>query len=229
MTLNKQKGNMYGFVTHTWNPIKGKCLHDCSYCYMKVWKQKPLRLVEKELQDDLGKNNFIFVGSSTDMFAEDVPDEWITSVLSNTIVAKSNKYLLQTKNSRRMYQFHKSLILLDNYIYGVTIESNRFYPNLSNAPLVDERRRWMILIRKDAMVSIEPILDFDLEQLVQIIREIHPIFVSIGADSKGHKLPEPPKEKIESLINELKKFTEVKLKPNLNRLLQLSQDKRGKR
>src|SRR3990167_1900105 len=30
--LNKQKGNMYGFVTHTWNPIKGKCSHNCSYC-----------------------------------------------------------------------------------------------------------------------------------------------------------------------------------------------------
>jgi len=27
MTLNKQKGNMYGFVTHTWNVIKGKCPH----------------------------------------------------------------------------------------------------------------------------------------------------------------------------------------------------------
>ena len=26
---------MYEFVTHTWNPIKGKCYHDCSYCYMK--------------------------------------------------------------------------------------------------------------------------------------------------------------------------------------------------
>jgi DNA repair photolyase len=35
MPLNPSKGNMYPFVTHTWNPIRGKCPHDCSYCYMK--------------------------------------------------------------------------------------------------------------------------------------------------------------------------------------------------
>ena len=58
--MNKQKGNMYGFVTHTWNPIRGECPHDCKYCYMKKWgKQKPLRLVEKELKTDLGSGNFI--------------------------------------------------------------------------------------------------------------------------------------------------------------------------
>lgn len=27
MGLNKAKGNMYEFITHTWNPIKGKCPH----------------------------------------------------------------------------------------------------------------------------------------------------------------------------------------------------------
>ncbi|MBE9572966.1 MAG: hypothetical protein IMF11_20265 [Proteobacteria bacterium] len=45
-------------------------------------------------------------------------------------------------------------------------------------------------------------------------------FVSIGADSRGHKLPEPPADKILTLIEELKRFTEVKIKPNLNRLIQ---------
>ena len=35
MGLNLSKGDMYKFVNYTWNPIKGKCLHDCSYCYMK--------------------------------------------------------------------------------------------------------------------------------------------------------------------------------------------------
>ena len=79
--MNESKGNMYGFVTHTWNPIKGKCSHDCSYCYMKVYKQSPLHLVEKELTDDLGSGNFVFVGSSTDMFAEDVPADWIIKVI----------------------------------------------------------------------------------------------------------------------------------------------------
>lgn len=35
MALTKSRGNMYPFVTHTWNAIKGMCFHDCPYCYMK--------------------------------------------------------------------------------------------------------------------------------------------------------------------------------------------------
>ena len=66
--LNKQKGNMYGFVTHTWNAIKGKCPHDCEYCYMKVFPQGELRLDEKEFKTDLGRNNIVFVGSSLAFF-----------------------------------------------------------------------------------------------------------------------------------------------------------------
>ena len=79
MPLNKTKGNMYDFVTHTWNPIKGRCSHDCQYCYMKRWGELPdLHLDAREMKTDLGSGNYIFVGSSTDMFAEDVSWEWIT-------------------------------------------------------------------------------------------------------------------------------------------------------
>jgi len=78
MALNKSKGNMYEFVTHTWNAIKGECPHDCSYCYMKRWgKLNPIRLDTREFKTDLGEGNFIFVGSSCDMFADSIPYEWI--------------------------------------------------------------------------------------------------------------------------------------------------------
>ena len=33
MSLNESKGNMYSWVTHTWNTIKGECPHGCTYCY----------------------------------------------------------------------------------------------------------------------------------------------------------------------------------------------------
>ena len=75
MALNKQKGNMYAFVTHTWNAVKGKCPHDCEYCYMKEFPQGELKFDEKELKTDLGEGNFIFVGSSCDMFADAVPSQ----------------------------------------------------------------------------------------------------------------------------------------------------------
>ena len=61
---------------------------------------------------------------------------------------------------------------------------------------------------------------FDLKQFVGMIKEINPEYVSIGANSNPKvKLPEPSPEKLKALIKELRKFTEVKLKDNLKRLL----------
>ena len=49
MALTKSRGNMYPFVTHTWNAIKGICFHDCPYCYMKKFDGLlPIRFDPKE-------------------------------------------------------------------------------------------------------------------------------------------------------------------------------------
>lgn len=219
MGMNKQTGNMYPWVTHTYNPIKGKCPHDCSYCYMKRFKVGELRLVEKELGTDLGKGNFIFVGSSTDMFAKEVPVEWIARVMLHC-KAYENKYLFQSKNPARFWEFRYDFP--EKSYLGTTIETNRGYPD-SNAPSTEKRFLAMKQLVNSVpkfplMISIEPVIDFDTDFLVSWIKEIKPAFVSIGADSKGHDLPEPSWEKIKLLIEELKKFTEVKVKPNLKRL-----------
>ena len=123
---------MYEFVTHTWNAIKGKCFHDCSYCYMKRWGNlKDVRLDKKELKTDLGSGNFIFVGSSNDIFAENIPKDWTRSVLSHCSVYSGNKYLFQTKNPYRVGEF----VLPDNSILCTTIETNRYYPEImGNSP-----------------------------------------------------------------------------------------------
>lgn len=81
--INKSKGNMYKFITHTWNPIKGKCLHDCTYCYMKSIPQysKPL-FIESEMTTPLNGKS-IFIGSTTDVFANNIPSEWIDKLLNH--------------------------------------------------------------------------------------------------------------------------------------------------
>ena len=109
MPLNKSTGNMYDFITHTWNTIKGECPHGCSYCYMKRWgKQPPLHFDEKELKTDLGKNNFIFVGSSCDMFVKHIPYEWKIDTLNHCLEFPKNKYFLQTKNPGKLLFFRMS-------------------------------------------------------------------------------------------------------------------------
>lgn len=216
MSLNKQSGNMYPWVTHTWNTIKGRCPHDCMYCYMKRFKQPSLHLDNREFNVNLGKGNFIFVGSSCDMFAGGIRSEWIELTLEHCRKYSGNTYLFQSKNPRRFQSF------LDSFpadsILGATIETNRNYKT-SYAPSVDKRSHEMVRIdgfRK--MISIEPILDFDVGIFPEMIKEIHPDFVSIGADSQGHNLHEPSAEKVKLLIWKLSQFTNVKIKFNLRRI-----------
>jgi len=214
---------MYDWVTHTWNAIKGKCSHDCSYCYMKMWGElKPLRFDGKEMNRDLGNGNFIFVGSSTDMWAKDVPDTWISSVLSHC-EKHDNRYLFQSKNPDRFCAFSN---IPENTVFCTTIESNRDYPKISNAPKISKRIDAMLMLYAlgydDISITIEPILDFDLLEMIEIIKKVKPTWVNIGADSKNHGLPEPEYSKVFDLINALKEFTEIRKKSNLNRLKRVS-------
>lgn len=216
MALNKQKGNMYDWITHTWNPIGGECPHQCSYCYMRGFPVGELRLRENFLRDNLA-DKMIFVGSSVDMWAEVVPDEWITEVLERCFEFPGVAFLFQTKNPARFSNFNFPA----KTILGTTLETNRDY-GISQAPDFHSRARAMTfssIYAYSKMISIEPIMDFDLDEFVEWIRAIQPEFVSIGADSKGHNLPEPEGKKVEALIEALGKFTVVKEKANLRRLL----------
>ena len=212
--LNKSKGNMYPFVTHTWNTIKGKCPHDCVYCYMKIYKQPELHFDEKELKTDLGSGNFIFVGSSCDMWADDI-SIWLISQIISHCKRFDNRYLFQSKNPFRFKSIGK---FPSKTILGVTIETNREYSDISKAPYLWTRYADFLQLDLPKMVSIEPIMDFDLDVLVQWIKDINPEFVSIGADSKRHNLPEPDGDKVRQLISALQESTVVKIKKNLGRL-----------
>jgi len=227
--LNKQNGNMYPWVTHTWNPVKGKCLHDCKYCYMKRFPLNPVRLDEKELDTNLGSGNTIFVGSSCDMWNKNIPKEWLIKILGHCENYLDNSYLFQSKNPFRFNEVLPSDLSVNwskRVILGTTIETNRdltygWEYHISNAPKPVERLDALRCIGAyHKMVSIEPIMDFDLRIMINWIKELNPDFVSIGADSKGHNLSEPSKVKTLDLIIALKRLTDVKIKSNLNRILE---------
>lgn len=222
--LNPSKGNMYEFITHTWNPIKGYCSHNCPYCYMKQFNPnaRPPRLVESELNSDLGRSNFIFIGSGIDIFAKDIPSEWITRVLDRCKqehgTTPKNAYLLQTKNPKRFLEFvnHPAT---KQCVFATTIETNRFYPDIMfNAPLVEERVEAMEEIANlgfTTMVTAEPLIQFDLHDMVSYIKKCKPKLVNIGRNSRREiLLPEPSNEEVKQLIVELKKFTKVHVKKN---------------
>ncbi len=220
MSLNKSKGNMYDFITHTWNTVKGSCPHDCSYCYMKKWgKQQELHFDENELKTDLGKNNVIFVGSSCDMFADSIPFEWVTKTLDHCKKFPHNRYFFQSKNPYRFSSFFNEL---HGAFICTTLETNRTYKDImNNCPSPQDRAFYFSHIKNACKyLTIEPIMDFDVKPFVELIKMCEPVQVNIGADSSHNrnKLPEPPKEKIHQLLYELSAFTKVHIKKNFKRL-----------
>ncbi|GAG98094.1 unnamed protein product, partial [marine sediment metagenome] len=74
-------------------------------------------------------------------------------------------------------------------IVGTTAETNRYIPEISNAPSPSARLGWLSqFVGIDKMISVEPIMDYDLDTFIGCIRQVFPKFVSIGADSKNNNL-----------------------------------------
>lgn len=226
---------MYQFHSelYTYNPLKGKCSHDCSYCFMKSMRARfkqnaTLRLDPQELNAKLGKNRFIFIGSSTDVFASDVPHEFITAIFDHAYDFPDNEYMLQSKNPARFLEFSAHKLFDERkakLVLCTTIESNIDYPDISSAPVIAERvevMRKLFGMGYKTMVTVEPIMKFtDAAVFANMLASVVPIQVNIGANSsRAVKLPEPTKAEVNALISELKaRGITVHLKDNLDRLL----------
>ena len=222
--LKDSTGNMYKFVHYTWNPVKGVCCHDCKYCYMKripTYAGQP-RLVEYEFDTELGKGNSIFIGSSTDIFANNIPSEWIVKVLDycqqKQYPERPNWYLLQSKNPKRFLEFINHP-LMNNVVFATTIETNRSYPEImNNSPKIEDRAEAMEEVASlgfKTIVTAEPLMQFDLTDMVSIIKRCQPRLVNIGRNtSRNIQLPEPEPEEVRELKDALDKFTRVEVKEN---------------
>jgi len=216
---------MYPWVDETKNPIRGRCPHACTYCYVPHSRAKHLYegepyLVESFFEKGLGKGKTIFMGSCFDLLADEIPSRWIERIFDHCAQFQ-NEYLFQTKNPDRFYEFRK-IGLPHHAIYGTTIETTDTMLSVRLSKALDVYIRYLDFVELNLpakMVSIEPILDFNLDIMVRWMQQIAPKFISIGADSKNHNLPEPPREKVKELLKELRKFTQVKVKKNLDRLL----------
>ena len=227
MNLRESKGNMYDWTDYTWNPIKGICPHQCSYCYMReFWpKMKEPRLVEGALNgSDLSpvkEGSTVFVGSSIDVFASQIPDEWIRKVLVHCNEFPDIKFVFQTKNPSRFYQFEKKIPA--GSLLGITLETNRAFRGIWTdvCPWPGQRVQDFLLVEGfKKFITIEPIIDFLFPVFITWILKVKPQFVNIGADSKGHGLPEPTKEDVQQLIDAMRnQGIYVREKDNLKRIM----------
>jgi protein gp37 len=211
---------MFDVINATWNPVIG-CLHNCQYCWARALTETRLRNIEKyrdgfkpKLVDyELKKRfhrKFVFVSDMGDLFGDWVPKEWIVKVLEAIRNSPRSYFLFLTKNPRRYMEFID--MYPGNVVLGATIETNREY-EVSRAPAHIERYKSMAeLPLKNKLISIEPVMDFDLETFTQWIKDINPAIVYVGYDNYNNRLPEPSLDKTKQLIEKLKSFTRVRIK-----------------
>ena len=213
-----KKSRMYSFVGPKWNPVVG-CSHGCVYCWARRQAKRQKHRCKlcyhfvPHLHEDrlerVPKAGLVFVVDMGDLFCKGSRDEWIRKVIGTSKIIPEPFF--ETKNPSRYSDFIDDFPR--NSVLSATIETNRSYPNVSKAPHVFDRALAMCELRwPKKHVSIEPILDFNLDIFIEWLRPIKPILVSVGYDNYNHRLPEPPLEKTLRLIAELEKFTKVERK-----------------
>jgi protein gp37 len=207
------------WFTKSWNPISGRCPHNCvdlegkQYCWM--WRPKtgiadrfkkthdhPLLLNEKILNHP-PRSGRVLVGSSTDMFADSVNLGWIEDVFFKIyemqIFYESIIWYFLTKNPYKYIEIVKNDMQLPNTAwYGTSYdgtESNR--DNIAILKSLHQTTWSSESWTPKKFISFEPLLKepppyLDLTGIGWII---------IGADSRKGK-PKPPKEWADYLIAE---------------------------
>ena len=170
----------------TWNPVRGcsKVSPGCANCYAETFAERfrgvpghpfeqgfDLRLVPDKLAEPLRwrTSRMIFVNSMSDLFHEQVPDDYIVNVTRVMRLANWHTYQVLTKRAERMRDLLNGKLRFasdqPNIWWGVSVENRRHgLPRMTHLREAPARVRFL---------SIEPLLEdlgsFSLEGIKWVI------------------------------------------------------------
>ena len=156
----------------TWNPVRGctKISPGCVHCYAETFAERfrgvpghpfehgfDLRLVPEKLGDPIrwSRPKKIFVNSMSDLFHEDVPDEYIEKVCRVMLAANWHTYQILTKRADRMAALLqgklRNVAKAAHIWWGVSVENRKH-----GLPRIDNLRSAKPSV---AFLSVEPLLE----------------------------------------------------------------------
>jgi protein gp37 len=150
----------------TWNPVRGctKVSPGCKHCYAETFAERfrgvpghpfeqgfDLRLVPSalDLPQKWKRGRLIFVNSTSDLFHEDVPDQYVQRVFSVMANATHHQFQVLTKRPERLVALAPALPFTPNVWIGVSVESHDYVWRIEHLLKVPAATRF---------VSAEPLL-----------------------------------------------------------------------
>ena len=215
--MDQKKNNMYKLSVSQWSPFAG-CKHDCIYCkssfqrQLKRWAKKNCsgcyefgpHAHDERLEQSLPNTKhmqFIFTCSSGDIACcDDIA--YLERIIDRIRQERNKTFLIQSKDPKT---FNRT-VFPKNDVLGTTLETNRdeLCERVSKAPKPSQRYKDFLEVAHDLkMLTIEPVMDFDLDVMVDWAENINPCMVWLGYDSGKNHLPEPELEKVRDLHWEL--------------------------
>ena len=155
------------WTENTWNPTTGctKVSEGCLNCYAERLSQRLQKMGnpkyrngfevcehEKYLDEPLKwkKPSMIFVDSMSDLFHEDISDEFIKKIFNTMNVAQHHVFQVLTKRIERLEALKNELTFGDNIWLGVTVESSKYIQRINVLRKIPASVRF---------ISFEPLLN----------------------------------------------------------------------
>ncbi|MEZ4601353.1 MAG: phage Gp37/Gp68 family protein [Syntrophotaleaceae bacterium] len=185
------------WTEQTWNPAVGctKVSPGCAHCYAEVMARRlqamgvkgydngfALTLLPERLEEPLRRkrSTIYFVNSMSDLFHEEIPDDYVREVFRVIAQAPQHTFQILTKRAERLAAFFADFgPAPSNAWLGTTVEDRRH-----GVPRLDWLRRVPARVR---FVSAEPLLE-DLGALD--LSGIH--WVIVGGESGPKARPMKP-------------------------------------
>src|ERR1700733_2164366 len=190
-------GTTIEWTDATWNPVRGctKISAGCKNCYAERFAERfrgvaghpfehgfDIRLVPEKLAEPLKwkEPRMIFVNSMSDLFHDQIPDEYIEQVVRVMVLARWHTFQVLTKRGERLKKMLRGSLKFaascKNIWWGVSVENKR-----DGVPRIRELQDSPVAVR---FLSVEPLLE-DVGQLN--LAKIS--WVIVGGESGPHSRP----------------------------------------
>jgi len=131
------------WTDRVWNPSKGcsKISEGCKYCYAESFAKRLQAMGMEDYKDGfkfkilphrlneplkIKKPQKFFVNSMSDLFHDDMPDEYLNQIFDVINQTPQHTYQILTKRAENMFEYFQNHNVPENVWLGVTVENSKY-------------------------------------------------------------------------------------------------------